>query len=169
MARISDKTKTTLLILITTFVIGIFTACDNGGDCNINNVSYNHIHFYTIDSESEKENKATYNGILTASLVINGKDSIVVNHIADASNLAIPLSYTNECDTLLLQYEDGTQDSMFVGHTNIPFFISMDCGVGMYHNLTEVRHTNIQIDSVAIVHSYINFDAHENIKLYFIE
>ena len=42
----------------------------------------------------------------------------------------------------------------------------MDCGTGMYHMITGVDHTNNLIDSVAVVYKQVNFDSHENIKLY---
>ena len=169
MANILPVIKKIQLFLLVILAAVLTASCDNGGDCNINNVAYNRIHFYTIDQESGKENKIVYPGTLNVELIVNGKDSIVLNHVTEVGDIAVPLSYTNECDTLLLKYEDGSNDTLFVEHTNIPYFISMDCGIGMYHNLTDVRHTDVLLDSASIIHPFINFDAHENIKLYFIE
>lgn len=143
----------------------LFSGCDNGGDCNINNVSYYRIGFYNIDPETGKEVKYTFPETVNVSLVVNGQDSTIVNNITEATDLALPMSYTNECDTVIIEF--GTiPDSLYVEHTNIPFFISMDCGTGMYHMITDIKHTGNLIDSVAVTYPQVNFDAHENIKLY---
>ncbi len=148
------------------FALSGITGCDNGGDCNINNVSYNRIFLYKADAENGTEEKSKYDGILTVSLVVNGKDSIVVNHVSQFSELAVPMCYTQECDTLVFQYETEEQDTLFVEHTNTPFFIALDCGMGMFHTLKGLRYTNMFIDSAKIEYPLVDFDAHENIKLY---
>lgn len=146
-------------------VFALLTGCDNGGDCNINNVSYYRTIFYNIDSDTGKEVKHQFPEEVNVSLVVNGNDSTVVNNMTDATDLALPMCYTQECDTVIIEFGNIT-DSMFVKHTNIPYFISMDCGTGMYHMITGVDHTNNLIDSVAVVYKQVNFDSHENIKLY---
>lgn len=73
----------------------IFAACDNGSDCNINNVSYNRIQLYST-TDNTTANKYSYPNALTVKLVINGNDSIVINHMTDASELQLPVSYTHE-------------------------------------------------------------------------
>ena len=146
----------------------IFAACDNGSDCNINNVSYNRIQLYST-TDNTTANKYSYPNALTVKLVINGNDSIVINHMTDASELQLPVSYTHECDTVVFEYEEGGTDTLYVEHSNIPYFISTDCGMAMYHKLTNLRHTNSMIDSAKINDPTINFSWHENIKLYITE
>ncbi len=153
-------------IIIAIIGILVISNCDNGGDCNINNVSYNRIALYSIDNETGRETVTKYSGTLTISLMINGKDSIVVNHVTNIDEIALPICYTQECDTVLIEYETEDIDTLYVGHTNIPYFISLDCGTGMYHKLTDLRYTKNFIDSAAIITPNINFDPHENIKLY---
>ncbi|MBQ6694083.1 MAG: hypothetical protein IJN24_04315 [Bacteroidaceae bacterium] len=155
-------------ILTTTFILLtlIIAACDNGGDCNINNVSLYRTLFYGINAETGEEERYQFTEQVSVSLMVNGTDSIVVNQLTAATELALPMCYTQETDTVILQFGTITNDTLFVEHTNIPYFISMDCGTGMYHNLKAVRHTTNFIDSARIVYPFINFDAHENIKLY---
>ena len=142
--------------------------CDSGYDCGIEKTSYNRIKFYNID-ENNIESEYNFPEVLTVSLVINGKDSIVVNHITNASNLQLPMSYTHDCDTLVFSYENDATDTLFVKHENIPYFISMECGLAMYHRIQSVKHTDAFIDSVAIINDYVNFDYNENIKLYLVQ
>lgn len=165
------KNLTTATIALLSLVF-LSIGCDNGGDCNINNVSYYRTMFYnaiTDDDITDKEEQYQFLEPIDVILVVNGKDSLVVNHMTQATELALPMCYTQECDTVILRYSETTEDTMFVEHTNIPVFISMDCGTAMYHNITDIRHTNIFIDSVAIVHPFVDFNAHENIKLYIAE
>lgn len=62
-------------------VFALLTGCDNGGDCNINNVSYYRTIFYNIDSDTGKEVKHQFPEEVNVSLVVNGNDSTVVNNI----------------------------------------------------------------------------------------
>ena len=163
-ARALQTTAATIIMLLTLAT----TACENGTDCDINNISYNRIRLYGSD-ESLSLTDYSYPDTLTVKLVINGEDSIIVNKVVDASELQLPVSYTSECDTLVLEYSGNISDTLFIEHKNIPFFISTDCGMAMYHHLTGVRHTNNLIDSTAINEPEINFDWHENIKLYIVE
>ena len=144
-----------------------WASCDNGYDCDLNNISHNNITFYTLADGQEVP--YTEYSPLTVSLMVNGKDSIVINHIEDAQLLQIPMSYTNECDTVIFHYEGNFTDTLYMEHLNIPYYISMECGTVMYHKLTGLRHTNSLIDSAAILNDYINFDYNENIKIYLID
>lgn len=152
----------TLILLTATIMV----CCDNGGDCKLNNVSYYRTGFYSIDGTTGKVQEYQFPLTVDASLMINGKDSIVAYHLTQAKELTLPMCYTQETDTVILHFGEITKDTLFVKHTNIPYFISMDCGMGMYHNLNAVEHTKNLVDSAVVIHKLINFDAHENIKLY---
>ncbi len=160
--------KRTISAILLLFVI-ILSTCDNGGDCKIYNTAYYRTLFRSIDAITGDEVPYTFPEPLDIRLVVNGSDSLVINNMASDTELALPMCYTQECDTLLLEFGTITTDTLFVEHTNIPYFISMDCGTGMYHNITGLRHTKNFIDSAAIIHPFINFDANENIKLYIAE
>ena len=160
-------TAAVLAIALLTLTIA---SCENGTDCNINNISYNRIQLYgTNILEDTLSQKYSYPDTLTVKLIINGNDSIIVNKLVGASELQLPVSYTHECDTLVFEYSGNLEDTLYVEHSNIPFFISTDCGMAMYHHVTGLRHTNNLIDSAAINEPLIDFDWHENIKLYIIE
>ena len=143
------------------------TACDNGYDCHLENTAYNRIGFYS--SADSVTGKYALPETLTVSIMINGTDSILVNHITDTDGLQLPMSYTNSCDTVIFNYNDEITDTLYVAHENILYYQSMECGTVMYHKLDSITHTNRFIDSVSIVQQYVKFDPNENVKIYFIE
>ena len=157
--------------ILTAIVLFITASCDNGADCNINNVAYNRIQLYSAiaDGDTIVSGKYSYPDTLTVKLVVNGNDSIIVNRLVGASELQLPICFTQECDTLVFEYSGADNDTLYIEHTNIPYFVSSDCGMAMYHHVTGLRHTNNLIDSAAINEPLIDFDWHENIKLYIIE
>lgn len=162
--------RTAMLFLVITVAACtlLLGACDSGYDCGIEKTSYNRITFYNID-EYNIESEYQFPEPLTVSLMVNGEATVVVNHISNTSSLQLPMSYTNECDTLVFTYESSATDTLYVDHENIPYFISMECGLAMYHRLRSIRHTNAFIDSVAIINDYINFENNENVKLYLVQ
>lgn len=155
-----------LLYTIAVLAAVFATGCDNGYDCFLENTAYDRIGFYRSDSSDVKYE---FPEALTVSLMVNGKDSIVVNHIVNADNLMLPMSYTSECDTVLFSYQNSMTDTLYVFHKNIPYYQSMECGTIMYHKLEGIEHTGVLIDSVAIVQEYVKFDANENVKIFFVE
>lgn len=144
----------------------LFTACDSGYDCSLNNIAYNRIGYCSINGDSVKEGYHLQEE-LTVILMVNGIEAEAI----DGTNkeVQLPMSYTHGCDTVLFRYDGSEADTLFVQHSNIPFYQSMECGTVMYHNITGVEHTHNLIDSVEVVHSFVNFDGNENLKIYFIE
>lgn len=161
------KTKKYIFSLALTALFFIFaTGCDSGYDCSIENTAYNRIGFYDADNSDEKYE---FPDVLNVSMMINGRDSIVIYHIRNVSELQLPMSYVHECDTIIFSYENSATDTLFVKHENIPFFVSMECGTAMYHRITDITHTTAFIDSAVIVNDYINYDYNENVKLYLVK
>ena len=164
---IGNAIKGIAAALVATCII-LIGSCDSGYECGIEKTSYNRIRFYNIDSNGI-ESAYSFPDVLTVSLVVNGKDSIAVNHLIGANNLQLPISYTQECDTVVFSYENNATDTLYVEHENIPYFISIECGLAMYHRIKNVEHTRAFIDSVSIINDYVNFDYNENIKLYLVK
>ena len=152
-------------VLLATAAMIIVAGCDNGYDCALNNISYNNMGFYTIADNSEAE--YAFPAPLTVSLMVNGKDSVVVNHITEAGEVSLPMSYTQNTDTVVFHYEDALTDSIYISHSNIPYYQSMECGTLMFHKLEDVKHTNVWIEATEIINKNVNFEGHENIKIYF--
>lgn len=134
-------------------------ACSNT-DCVISNTSYTNFVFY-----NERGQAVSLSG--TISVTAAGTDSVLINQEASPKLFQLPLSYANTEDTFIVRYTERMVDSIFVKHANIPYFISMDCGTGMYHHLEEVSSTNNAIDSIQIINPEVTYDAKENIKIYY--
>ena len=101
--------------------------------------------------------------------MINGNAATAVNHVTNAKEIKLPMSYTATCDTVIMNFSGNYNDTLYIGHSNIPIFQSMECGVIMHHKLNGATHTARLIDSMAINNANVNFDYNENIKLYFTE
>ena len=142
--------------------------CDGGYDCALDNIAYNRVKFYTIDGHG-MEKEYAFPDPLTVTMMVNGSEAVVVNYMTNAKELTLPMSYTSECDTLIMNFFDRYIDTLYIGHYNIPLYQSMECGVIMHHRLTGVSYTGNFLDSMAVKSAEINFDYNENIKLYFVE
>lgn len=154
-----------IILIATAICFAAVAACDNGYDCELNNTSYDNIGFYTI--ENGKEVAYTNPQPLTVSLMINGKDSIMINHITDADRVSLPISYTQDCDTVIFHYADEFSDSLYISHTNSLYYQSMECGTLMFHQISDLKHTNTWIENAVIANKDVNFNGNENIKIYF--
>lgn len=95
------------------------------------------------------------------------KTGTLINRKTGARNMELPLSYTAEEDTFYIIYSQRLSDTLYVKHTNLPYFTSMDCGTVMHYKLTEVNATNHLIDSVQIVAPEVTNSLKENVKIYF--
>lgn len=142
--------------------------CDGGYDCALDNIAYNRVKFYHFD-EHGMEKEYSFPEPLTVTMMVNGSEAIVINYMTNAKELTLPVSYTSECDTLIMNFFDRYIDTLYIGHRNIPIYQSMECGVIMHHRLTGIEGTGNFLDSMAIKNATINFDHNENIKLYFVE
>lgn len=142
--------------------------CDSGYDCALENIAYNCIKFYTVDTDGVEKEYALPEA-LTVSVMINGQATTAVNHVTNAKEIKLPMCYTATCDTIIMNFFDSYNDTLYIEHNNIPIYQSMECGVIMHHRLTGVRHSSHMIDSTAINNANVNFDYNENIKLYFTE
>ncbi|MBR5859929.1 MAG: hypothetical protein IKY71_01130 [Bacteroidaceae bacterium] len=156
------------IILLTAATLALFTGCDNGYDCSIENTAYNRINFYSTN-EYGIEETLEFPQTISVTMMVNGNETIVVNHVSNASGLQLPMSYTNDCDTTIIRYDNNITDTIYIAHENIPYYISMECGTVMYHKILSLQHTHNFIDSAAIVNDYVNFDYNENIKLYLVK
>lgn len=165
MIRKATTAVVAILLAVCALIAG---SCDSGYECGIEKTSYNRIKFYNID-ENNIESEYSFPEVITVSLIVNGEDSIVINLLKNATDLKLPISYTNACDTVVFSYDNNATDTLYIKHENYPYFISMECGLAMYHRLLDVTYTNAFIDSVAIINDYVNFDNNENIKLYLVQ
>ena len=159
-----------IAVLLTLFCCLLCTGCDGGYDCALENVAYNRMKFYTIGADGQEKEYA-FPEAMTVSVMVNGQEYIAINHVTNVKEIKLPMSYTAACDTVIMNFynNDSYNDTLYIGHDNIPIYQSMECGVIMHHELITATSTNVIIDSLAIGNANVNFDYNENIKLYFTE
>ena len=159
-----------IVTILACLLLGIvfLDSCENGYDCSLDNIAYNRIGFYNTN-EYGIEERYQFPDPLTVALVVNGRDSIVVNNRHAVESLQLPMNHTSLRDTIILDYGNDITDTLYVEHENRPFYISMECGTVMYHKLTGITHTSNFIDSAVIVNDQVKFNYNENIKLYLVD
>lgn len=141
------------------FVWGV-SAC-SGEDCPINNTVMGKMAFYGQDGEA-----GTLTTTITVSVVRPQGDSVVLNQKYNASEVIFPMSYVREKDTIIFAYDNGVAyDSIYIGHTNAPTLVSIDCGTAIFHTITSVSSTHHVIDTVIIKSTEVNYDERENIQV----
>lgn len=156
----SIRSYTILRPLILLLVVIGMSACSSE-DCPINNIVAGKMAFY-----NHLGDPVAISGTLSVSVVRPQGDSVVLNLMSNTSELAFPLSYTHETDTLIFNYNGGiAYDSIFISHTNIPTLVSVDCGTAMFHTITAASSTHHVIDTLIIKSSDVNYDEHENIQV----
>ncbi len=139
-------------------------------DCPLENTVELQIGFYDSDGTAYELDD-------TLSVLAAGTDSILYNSGYGITSVEVPVSYSQEADTLLLQLTDASgrtaTDSIIYGHTNMVHFENIDCPAAVFHVITSVRWTShdptslpLTIDSVAIVAPNINYNAQENLRVY---
>ena len=155
------------LFLISFFLI-LEISCSST-DCPLNNVVRA---YYTIYSSSTREKQT-----ITDTLSITAADSVVLNKAINISSFNLPMSYGLSEDTLYFKFASSkasATDTVFIAHTNIPHFVSLDCGTAIFHKITGIHWTKrtptenlpIAIDSIFVSKSDVNYDQTENFKVY---
>ena len=102
------------LIVLLFMQVGM-SSC-SGEDCPINNMVVGKMQFY-----NQLGDAVAINGTLSVNVVRPQGDSVVLNQLYNAAQISFPLSYTQQTDTLIFDYNRGAAyDTLYVSHTNIP-------------------------------------------------
>lgn len=120
----------------------------------------------TIVSERPIDTLTTDKGY-TLQMEYLRKMGTLINLRYGAERIELPLSYTATTDTFILTYSPRLADTLYVGHLNLPYFSSMECGTVMHYRLTHVSSTHHLIDSVEIAHPEITNTLQENVKIHY--
>lgn len=154
-----------LLVLSGSFIASFLVACDEDEDCSATTRQMMWCGVYRM-SEGETP-RAVKDTIPLLTVKAFGTDSTLVNKQEKVSQLDLPLRYTKDSTVFVFSYADNVKDTLVIKHTNSPYFISMDCGYQMKHNIEEVYFTGNQLDSVFLSRKDANNNGTENIKLFY--
>lgn len=152
------------LCLLSVLLMAIAMGACSGEDCPINNTVQGKMTFVSHLGDPV----AIANATLSVSVVRPQGDSVILNKKQKAADVTFPLSYTHETDTFIFCYNlDGEviYDSLYIGHTNTPTLVSIDCGTAMFHHITSASSTQNLIDTLILKSSEVNYDERENIQV----
>ncbi len=141
----------------------LVTACTSV-DCPLNNL-------VKVNLIMKGESETIPDTITITAIRTTGNDTIF-NSGVNISNLAVPVSYTQDEDRLQIALKDTLgntyTDTLTIKKTNQVHFESVDCPPNYFHTLTGVSTTCHAIDSVVIKNPNIDYDhTKENIYIYF--
>lgn len=139
------------------------TACTEV-DCPLDNVVAATCTLY----ESESGSALTFAGVV--SVTSEPTDVLLLNQLANAADFQLTLRQTVTTDTLRFDFASDevgeVSDTVFLTHTNVPHFESVDCPAVVFHTLTAVTATHNLIDSVRIVRPTVDYEDLENFRIY---
>lgn len=139
-------------------VLAGLCACSDT-DCTVSNTAYVNYGFYD-------QNGSQVAFTVPVTVTAAGTDSVLINQESELKLMQLPLRYTSTEDTFVVHLSETLFDSIYVAHQNIPHFISMDCGTGMYHHIDRIRCAGRVFDSIQVVNPDITYDANEHVKIY---
>lgn len=153
------RTPSPLRHLLAAIVLLSGIAACSDTDCTTSNTAYVNYNIYDANG-----NSVSLTGPVTVTAA--GTDSVLINQESNLQSMQLPLRYTSTEDTFVIHLSEVLFDTIFVTHQNIPHFISMECGTGMYYHIDNARCTRRIFDSISVVNPDINFDANEHIQMY---
>ncbi len=153
------RTLSPLRHLLAAIVLLSGIAACSDTDCTTSNTAYVNYNIYDANG-----NSVSLTGPVTVTAA--GTDSVLINQESNLQSMQLPLRYTSTEDTFVVHLSEVLFDTIFVTHQNIPHFISMECGTGMYYHIDNARCTRRIFDSISVVNPDINFDANEHIQMY---
>lgn len=104
----------------------------------------------------------------TESINVVRKDTVLVNKLRNGSKFALPMSYYNPEDTIIISYSSiSSSDTILVTHDSYTHVEQPECGSYRFHTLTNIRATDRGIDHVEITNPKVNYEGAENIRIYF--
>lgn len=140
-------------------LVVVLTAACSSIDCPMDSLVYTQYQLMRPDGKADT---------LSDTLTIytnrhDGSDSVLINLLANAKVLDLPISYTQERDSFFFLMKDTLtkttfRDTLTVEKENKIHFESTDCGVSYFHKITSVSCTKHRIDSVRIINPDVNYD-----------
>lgn len=107
----------------------------------------------------------------TLTVTAAGTDSILLNREHKAKSMQMPMSYTAQTDTLIMEFINENEvrnvDTIWVSKTNYEHYESPSCPTAMFHKIIAIKSTHTYIDTIIVVNPNVNYNGTENFKIYF--
>ena len=90
-------------------------------------------------------------------------DTVLLNRAIDIDSFLLPISYNHPEDVLYFRRSNSTgwsiTDTVVIEKRDAPHYESIDCSPAYFHEILNVRHTRLGIDSIVINKSKVTYDA----------
>ncbi|MBQ9636285.1 MAG: hypothetical protein IJV36_00110 [Prevotella sp.] len=99
-------------------------------------------------------------------------DTVLLNRAVGVDSFQLPISYNRPEDVLYFRRASATgwsaTDTVVIEKQDIPHFEAIDCNPSYFHEIKNVRHTRLGIDSIVINQSKVTYDASKShLLIYF--
>jgi len=145
-------------------ILSVVISCSEEADCSMATRAMMQCYFYTLDPETEVVSNDTLDSLTVTAF---GTDSIIINNQKKVHDLSLPLRYTADSTVLVFRYSKTLTDTLVVYQTNMPYFLSMDCGYQMKQSIKDVNYSRHSLDSIRIVNKEAGIYGTENLKLFY--
>jgi len=127
---------------------------------------YRQMGSYTV--EREERDSVLLNQGYVETVTQRRNDSILINKISGTSQIEVPMSYFNSCDTLIFSYENiSLKDTIKIEHSSYAHVELPECGSYRFHTLKSIKATDAAIDHIEISNPKVNYEGAENVKIFF--
>ena len=154
-----------LLSFIISLVIVAGTTSCSGDGCTENQSSIPLAGFYSVETNE----KIALNAIEISGV---GANTLITNGNEPTQQTYLPLRSSQTNTAFCFHYKDfgddvAYNDTIWIEYTSTPYFASEECGAMFQYEIKSVKHTDIIIDSVAVIDPIINNIDMERIKIFF--
>ena len=163
-SRMKYRIRHSFVLLVQLAGLFFMSICSNN-DCPLSNIVRCYYRFYHSGTGQPASCPDT------VSVCIH--DSILLNKIVNGNSFNLPMSYSEEEDTIHILFENSagrTISSFILSHSNIPHYESLECGTSFFHKISGVTllpsSTPSPIDSIVISQPDVNYNKNENIRIY---
>jgi len=153
-----NKYKNFIITVVLCLLLCTLVACTSDGECRQSVVTSVGVEFFQPVYNDKTQDYKTQLTNLTIYVQGLDNDSVLFDNIS-TNSVALPLKPLEQSTEYILQIVGKTPDTLIINHTNEEHFISLECGIMVYHNLTDISFTKNQIDSVKIMHNAVKDDA----------
>lgn len=144
-------------------LMGVLGSCSEEADCSMTGRPMMNCIVYTLDEAG----MAVCDTLDSLTVTAFGTDSVLVNNQRNVRDLTLPLRYTADSTVLVFRYSRHTADTLTVRHTNVPYFLSMDCGYQVQQHLTSVTCTRHRLDSIHVSDNEVGLYGSTNLQLFY--
>lgn len=101
--------------------------------------------------------------LTVTSIRIDNNDPVLLNRVVNVDSFLLPISYNHPEDVLYFRRSNSTgwsiTDTIVIEKRDAPHYESIDCSPAYFHDILNVRHTRLGIDSIVINKSKVTYDA----------